>query len=201
MTGGDSTLEIRSFRSVFALERRIYRLDTLRLNPGGIPLRGIAYAAVLVLAALVAGALPPTAWLDPVVPWYVRDVGLPVASATIFTAVRVEGRPFHLAALAIGRLVLSSRRTGGLAALPRRHARWRPPVVLLLPDGSDSRFRALRFRGPGAVLVALPHVRREWRRGGRADLTLHPLSGPPGPPGRASVLELAAGAVLEIRRR
>lgn len=198
MTGGDSAFEIRSFRSVFALERRIYRLDTLRLNPGGIPLRGIAYAAVLVFAALIAGALPPTAWLDPLVPWYVRDIALPLASATIFAAVRVEGRPFHLAVLAIARLVLRSSRTGGLAPLPRRHTRWFPPVVLLLPDGSDSRFRALRFQGPGAVLVALPHVRREWGRGGRADLTLHPLGGPAG---RATVLDLAAGTVLEVRPR
>ena len=30
--------------SVFALERRIYRIDTLRLNPSGVPLRGIGYA-------------------------------------------------------------------------------------------------------------------------------------------------------------
>jgi len=50
-----SPLEVRSFRSVFALERRIYRIDTLRLNPSGIPLRGIGYAASLVAAALIAG--------------------------------------------------------------------------------------------------------------------------------------------------
>jgi hypothetical protein len=33
-------MEIRSFRRVFDLERRIYRVDRLRLNPGGIPVRG-----------------------------------------------------------------------------------------------------------------------------------------------------------------
>ena len=76
-----STLEVRSFRSVFALERRIYRIDTLRLNPSGIPLRGICYAAALVVVALVAGAVPPTAWLDPLIPWYVRDLGAPLAAA------------------------------------------------------------------------------------------------------------------------
>ena len=28
-------------------------------------------------------ALPPTAWLDPLVPWYVRDLGVPLAGATL----------------------------------------------------------------------------------------------------------------------
>ena len=93
---GSSELEVRSFRSVFALERRIYRVDTLRLNPGGIPLRGVVYASVLVIAALAAGAMPPTAWLDPLIPWYVRDLAMPLAAATLLGALRVEGRPFHL---------------------------------------------------------------------------------------------------------
>ncbi len=36
-------IEIRSYRAVFDLERRIYRVDQLRLNPGGIPVRGVVY--------------------------------------------------------------------------------------------------------------------------------------------------------------
>jgi hypothetical protein len=193
-----SPLEIRSFRSVFALERRIYRIDTLRLNPGGIPLRGIVYAAVAVLVALLAGALPPTAWLDPLIPWYVRDLGIPLAAATLLGALRVEGRPFHLAALALLGHAFTRRRLSALAPLPRRGGRWRPPPVVWLPDGSDARFRALRYRGPGAVLVHHPHLRAEWPPRRRADVTLHPLTGAPV---RDTVLELATGAVLEIRTR
>jgi hypothetical protein len=194
----DAPLEVRSFRSVFALERRIYRLDTLRLNPSGIPLRGIGYAAVLVLTALLAGALPPTAWLDPLIPWYVRDLGLPLAGATLLGALRVDGRPFHLSALALFGHALARRRLSSLAPLPCRCARWRPPAVLCIPDGSDTRFRSLRYRGPGAVLVHHPHLRAEWSPSRRADITLHPLAGARG---RAIVLELAAGAVLEVRTR
>jgi hypothetical protein len=46
------------------------------------------------------------------------------------------------------------------------------------------------------VLVRHPHLRREWSRGRRVDVTLHPL---PGHCDRATALELAAGAVLEVR--
>ncbi len=193
-----SPLEVRSFRSVFALERRIYRIDTLRLNPSGIPLRGIGYAAALVAVALIAGALPPTAWLDPLIPWYVRDLGAPLAGATLLGALRVEGRPVHIAALALLRHALTCRRLSALAPLPRCGARWRPSPVLWIPDGSDARFRSLRYRGPGAVLVCHPHLRAEWSARRRADITLHPLAGARG---RTTVLELAAGAVLEVRTR
>jgi len=194
---GDS-LEIRSFRSVFALERRIYRIDNLRLNPAGVPLRGIGYAAGLGLAALIAGATPPTAWLDPLVPWYVRDLALPIALATLLGSCRVDGRPVHVAALAALGHTLSSRRFTRLAPCRRARGRWHPPPILCLPDGSDASFRALRYRGPGAVLVARPHVRAEWSRRHRAAVTLHPLAG--GGTGSA-VIELAAGAVLEVRPR
>ncbi len=194
-----SPLEVRSFRSVFALERRIYRIDTLRLNPSGIPLRGIGYAASLVVAALIAGALPPTSWLDPLIPWYFRDLGFPVAAAILLGALRVDGRPVHLAAVAMLGHALARRRLSGLAPLPRRGgARWRPPPVLWIPDGSDARFRALRYRGPGAVLVHHAHLRAEWSPRRRADVTLHPLDGPRG---RPTALELAPGAVLEVRPR
>jgi hypothetical protein len=190
-------LEVRSFRSVFALERRIYRVDTLRLNPTGIPLRGIVYGASLIGVASAAGAVPPTSWLDPVIPWYVRDLGIPLSAATLLGALRIEGRPFHLAALALVGYGLASRRLEGLAPLRPRRARWRPPTVVCIPNGSDARFRSLRYRGPGAVLVRHPHLRAEWSPGRRADVTLHPLTGECG---RATVLDLVAGAVLEVRR-
>jgi hypothetical protein len=209
----DTPPEIRSFHSVFALERRIYRIDTLRLNPSGIPLRGIAYGVALVVASLLAGALPPTSWLDPIVPWYLRDIGIPLALATVLGAARIDGRAFHLAAHAALAHLLAPRRLGRLAPLATA-ARWRPPAIVCIPDGSDARFRALRYRGPGVVLVRVPHVRRDCPRRRRAHVMLHPVVGQPGcgqvgaerdavvgVDGRTSVLELAAGAVLEVRPR
>jgi len=191
-------LEVRSFRSVFALERRIYRIDTLRLNPSGLPLRGIAYAAALVIAALVAGAIPPTAWLDPLLPWYVRDVGAPLAGALLLGAIRLDGRPFHSAAASLLAYAGGPRRMNAFTPQRDRCGCWRPPSVLLLPDGSDACFRRLRYRGPGAVLVTHPHVRSEPGLLRRADVTLHPL---PTAHGGAYVIELAERGLLDVRPR
>jgi hypothetical protein len=193
-----SQLEIRSFRSVFALERRIYRIDTLRLNPSGIPLRGIGYAVVLILVALVAGAVPPTSLLDGVIPWYLRDAVMPLGLAAVLGALRLEGRPFHVAAGALLGHGLGPRRLSMLGPLPWGGGRWHPPELLLIPDGSDARFRRLRYRGPGAVLIRQPHVRAEWSKFARADVTLHPVARDGA---GACALDLAAGAVLEVRSR
>lgn len=196
MTSAD--LEVRSFRSVFALERRIYRIDTLRLNPGGIPLRGIGYAGTLVVTALIAGAIPPTAWLDPLLPWYARDIGMPLAGSVFLGAIRLDGRPFHSAAASLVAYAAGPRMMSAFTPQGNRPARWRPPSVLLLPDGSDARFRRLRYRGPGAVLVTHPHTRSEPNLLGRADVTLRPL---PAATGGSHVIELAERGVLDVRPR
>ncbi|MEA2313840.1 MAG: hypothetical protein QOI03_532, partial [Solirubrobacteraceae bacterium] len=102
-------MEIRSYRRVFDLERRIYRVDQLRLNPGGIPVRGIVYFLAIIATSVLVGRLPLLSSLAAAVPWYVRDLLVPAALATVLGAIRVEGRPFHLAARAIVRHRLSPR--------------------------------------------------------------------------------------------
>ena len=123
-------VEIRSFRSVFALERRIYRIDTMRLNPSGVPLRGIAWGIALVLAALIAGSVPPTRWLDPVAPWYVRDVALPLGVAWLCASVCIDGRPLHAAARSSALHLLGPRTVHRLAPA-QIHRRWLPPPLTL----------------------------------------------------------------------
>jgi hypothetical protein len=143
--------EIRSYRSVFDLERRIYRVDRLRLNPGGIPVRGVLYClAILALLALAARA-PLLGGAVRALPWYVRELAMPAASAGLLTLIRVEGRPFHLAAAALARYALAPRHYSGMRPCAAPGRRWRPPELLVLPDGSDARLRRLRYTGPGAV--------------------------------------------------
>jgi hypothetical protein len=168
---------IRSYRRVFELERRIYRIDRLRLNPGGVPVRGIAYFAALLLAALAFERLPPIGLLAAAVPWYVRELAFPGLLAAALAVVRIDGRPFHLAARAVLACRLGPRRLTGLRG-DRRSARfpapvWRPEPLLMIPDGSEHRMRRLAYRGPGALLVAVAHERRV-RRGPLALLGLRP---------------------------
>lgn len=173
--------EIRSYRRVFELERRIYRIDRLRLNPGGVPVRGIVYFLVLLSAVMLGGSLPLLGVAARAVPWYLRDLALPGASAALLSIIRIEGRPFHLAAGSLVRYRMAPRHLAGMRRCQPPGACWWPTDIVLLPDGSDGRLRRLRYTGPGAVLVAIEHARlapgARRRRPpipgrGRADVTL-----------------------------
>jgi hypothetical protein len=197
-------IEIRSYRAVFDLERRIYRVDRLRLNPGGIPVRGVVYFLAILLATLIAGGLPLVGEAIRALPWYLRDLALPIASATVLSVIRIEGRPFHLAAYALLRYRAGPHQLASGRACDAPGTRWHPEEILILPDGSDGSMRGLRYTGPGAVLITTAHERIEEGAGAvrglrwRASLTVREL------PGRhalssGQVIALAPGAQLRVR--
>jgi hypothetical protein len=157
-------VEIRSYRAVFDLERRIYRIDRLRLNPGGVPVRGILYFIALAVGALLVSALPLLRTIAHVLPWYMRAIALPGVGACLLAVLRIDGRPFHLAALALLRGSRRPRRLDGAGRRVGVGGRWSPPPLLCLPDGSESRMRRLRYSGPGTVLVFGAHQRLERSR-------------------------------------
>jgi len=155
--------EIRSYRRVFDLERRIYSVDRLRLNPGGVPVRGVVYLLAILAAAMLVGQLPMLGTIVQQAPWFLRDIALPVAAAAVLTAIRIEGRVFHLAAHAVLRYWFGPRHLAGTRRCARVGERWSPEEIVILPDGSDARLRPVLYQGPGAVLVSVEHG-----RGGRA---------------------------------
>jgi hypothetical protein len=195
-----SDFEIRSFRSVFALERRVYQLDNFRLNPGGIPLRGIVYAIAIELAVLIAGTLPVLSWPLGAVPWYLSELALPLALAGLLTVVRIEGRPFHVALGAIARSRVGPRHLVGLqpAFAPTRI--WMPPPITYIADGSEAVPHRLRYRGPGVALICFAHDRAEWTSAlgvrPHADISIHPIAGMSAV--APTALELAPGALLVV---
>lgn len=208
-------IEIRSYRRVFDLERRIYSIDRLRLNPGGVPVRGVAYFVVLLIACAIADAVPPISYVAGRLPWYLRDLVMPGVGAAALSAIRIEGRTFHLAACALARHRLGARRLAGARPCSPWGERWSPPELLMLPDGSDGRMRALRYTGPGAVLVCVEHHRASRgeeqgsaglsRPGRRATLTVRPVRGQRpaagSTPPHGQVIALAAGVRLLVRPR
>lgn len=114
-------MEISSYRRVFALERRLYRIEGVRLNPAGVPLRSVVCFLALACAGFLLGRLPLTGVVVGVVPWYLRETVAPALATFVLTCVRIEGRPFHLAALALLRWRLGPRRL--VLAGQRRAAR------------------------------------------------------------------------------
>jgi hypothetical protein len=196
--------EIRSYRCVFDLERRLYRIDRLRLNPAGVPLRGIVYFLALLGTMLLVGVLPLVGLLVRMLPWYLRDVGIPAACAALLTLIKIEGRPFHLAALALVRYGIGRRELSGLRPCRGADRRWRLDELVVLADGSDSRLRRLRYTGPGAVLVSTAHVRSSWSRGLVRGLMRRPdmrLTALPAKlrPAKGQVIALTDGVRLEVR--
>jgi hypothetical protein len=202
-------MEIRSYRHVFDLERRIYRIDRIRLNPGGVPVRGIVYFLVLLGAVAAAVRLPVVGIAARMAPWYARDVALPALVAALLTVVRLEGRPFHLAVRALLRFHCGPRRIAGLGAGPGRARSgprpgeaWYPTSLLMLPDGSE-RGRRLRYTGPGAMRVGVAHERRAARGslvwlGLRPHLRVSPIPDAP-PPVQAEVVVLGRAIRLRVR--
>lgn len=201
-------IEIRSYRRVFDLERRVYSVDRLRLNPGGVPVRGIVYLLAILAMLFALARLPLLGTLVRLLPWYLRDVALPGAAATVLSVIRIEGRTFHLAAHALLRHRIGPRR---LVGVDRRAPSRRGPgawEIVQLPDGSDSRMRRVRYTGPGAVLVALEHE-RSGRAGehGRTRFNTGAIRprvvvgerGDAGPLERAEVIVLHSGVRLFVR--
>ncbi len=201
-------MEIRSYRHVFDLERRIYRIDRIRLNPGGVPLRGLVYFLVLLGGAVVTSHLPVAGIAARTAPWYARDVALPALVAALLTVVRLEGRPFHLAVRALLRFRCGPRRVarlGTAAGRARTGTRpgecWHPDSLLILPDGSE-RGRRLHYTGPGAMLAGVAHERRA-ARGPLVWLGMRPhlrVSAIPDAPatGRAEVVVLERATRLRV---
>ena len=194
--------EIRSYRRVFDLERRVYSIDSLRLNPGGVPVRGIVYMLALLACALLAAQLPLIGLVAQAVPWYLRDLALPMASASVLSLLRVDGRTFHLTARSLVLYWAGPRQLIRLQRSPPPRSVWRPEPIVLLPDGSDHRMRRLRFSGPGAVLVTCEHERVPTRAmgvgGGRANDLLVRASGACGSLAEGEVIVLPSRARLLV---
>jgi hypothetical protein len=188
--------EVRSFRSVFALERRIYRIDRLRLNPSGVPVRGVGYALVMLVAAQIVQALPGLGGVAGVVPWPLRDLIVPLALAAALTGLQVDGRPAHHALAAALRFAASRRHLSGFMPCAAVGTVWRPGPVIVLSDGSQGELRSMRYRGPGRVLVRVAHTTQRstgWR-GGHLE-----VQRATGAAVRARGIRVAAGGVLRVR--
>ena len=151
-------MEIRSFRVVFALERRLHRIDRFRLPlPYGVPLRGLAYAAVALLLIVLAGRLPVVGELIGLAPAPFRYMLLPAGTGFLLARARVDGRPAHGFALAWLRFRAAPKRINAFrptAAVDERRRIFDP--IVFMPDDSAATYRPARVKGPATIRVAYP---------------------------------------------
>ena len=118
---------IRSYRRVFEVDRRIYRVDRWALPvPGGVPLRAVAYFAATVLALVVLGRLPGTRELVGLLSPPLRYVVVPLAVAVLGIQAAPDGRSAHRFAADWLRLRVRARRrcAGRVVELEGEPVRW-----------------------------------------------------------------------------
>src|SRR3954447_19821915 len=110
---------IRSYRRVFEVDRRIYRVDRWALPvPGGVPLRAVGYFTAALIAVLITGTLPGLGDVVVSVSPPLRFVVIPLAVAVLATQAAPDGRAAHRFALDWLRLRLRSRRRSSGRVVP-----------------------------------------------------------------------------------
>lgn len=188
-----SGVAVRSFRVVFELERRIHKVDRIRLPlPYGLPLRSLAYALAALLVVVVLGRVPLLGAPLAALPVPVRLAVLPAAVAYALTQLRPDGRPAHWFLLAWARQRLAPSTVVAFASTRRRRVE-RLDELVVAPDERDVRYRSAVIEGPAVALLRLPVEPRP--RG--STLVLEPAGDTPLYRGRR--LRLAAGQRAVVR--
>lgn len=151
-----SGVAVRSFRVVFELERRIHKVDRIRLPlPYGLPLRSLAYALAAFLAVVALARVPLLGAPLAALPVPVRLAVVPAAVAYALTQLRPDGRPAHWFLLAWARqrlrpstvVAFASARLGRVERLDE---------LVVAPDERGVRYRPGVVEGPAVALLRLP---------------------------------------------
>ena len=159
-------LTVRSYARVFQVDRRLYRIDRWALPvPGGVPLRGVVYFVVALVAALLASGLPGVGALLGALSPPLRYVVLPLAVAVLGTQAAPDGRSAHRFAWDWLRLRVRSRRrcAGRPVPLEGEPVGWHG-VLATVWDERAPRLQRGRVTGPARVASSAP-VQLRQRRG------------------------------------
>jgi hypothetical protein len=151
-------LVLRGYRRVFEFERRLFRLDRWRIPyPHGVPLRGIAYFAMLELAFLLWGGLPLIGLPLALVPGAIRYLALPLILTAALMRGRIDGRPPHHVLLSLCRFAWRSRWLAGLEPCPAPGGEVCPLEGLtIVYDAREPFVVRGRIRGPASVTFRYP---------------------------------------------
>ena len=151
-------LIVRSYRRVFEVDRRIYRVDRWALPvPGGVPLRGVAYFAVALAMLLLAGRLPLVGGVVGELSPPLRFVVVPLGVAILGCQAAPDGRVAHRFAWDWLCLRLRTRRrsAGRTVPLEREPVAWHGQLATRWDEHAPD-LHGARVRGPAKVTFATP---------------------------------------------
>jgi hypothetical protein len=189
----DGQFQVRSFRVVFQLERRIHKIDRWRLPvPHGVTLQGVAYAAGALLVVVLLTNVPLVGRALGLLAPPLRLVILPVATAYLLTRWRADGRPAHAAVVAWVRHATSPQRLSGFRSAGSPTHVVSLGEVALVPDDRYARYRRAVVVGPVRLILRYPaRARARARRLRLRQAATTPML-------RGRTLELDAGQRLEV---
>jgi hypothetical protein len=156
--------KVRSFRLVFDLERRLFKLERWRLPfPYGLPLKGIVYAVGVLCSLLLLASAPIAGDALALLPPPVRFLLLPIGIAYLLAQVQVDGRSAHETAAAWVRKQLGGRRVAAFRTAPLRGTVILFGPITFVPDERATWYRQASVSGPARILLRYPasaHQRR-----------------------------------------
>lgn len=187
-------VRIRSFRIVFALERRLFKIDRFRLPFAyGLPLRSLAYAAAAVVVAAAAGKVPVVGAAVGAIPPPLRFVIAPVLVAAALTRLRVDGLPAHKAARLWLTHTITSPATVGFKPVRTPGVDAISEPLVFVPDERAPSLRAAELRDVRELAVHVPAL-------AAIDGQTLRLTRAPGPALRAPKrVRVAAGGRVRVR--
>ena len=165
----DRRVVIRSYALVFRMQRKLFKIDRWRLPlPGGLEIRAIVYAIVVLLADLVLSRVvligPVTDKLPAPLHWAI----LPGLVVFVLVKLEVEGRPPHRVIASLLAWWVGSKYFIGRLPAARPGPRAPIQTLWITPDWRGSRYRPAAVDGPTTVVCRYPanaHVRLD--RNGR----------------------------------
>lgn len=156
----DQRTPIQSYRSVYRIERRLFKFAQWRLPfPHGLSLRTLGYLGVLWMLLLLAAAIPVLSSLLALLPFVVHWLLIPAGGAYLLSTVEVDGRPPHHVAFSWLRWRMAPKH---YAMGERNSGAYRPTALMpdglsIRPDACCGSYRPGVIAGPAEVILRYQH--------------------------------------------